>query len=57
MGIVTLGFRDNPYPSWQITRTRVHGYGFAGVRVRVALKNPGFTRDNPYLQGALPGAD
>jgi len=48
-GIVTLGFRDNPYPSWQITRTHTHGYRFAGVRVQVASKNPGFTHDDPYV--------
>ena len=46
-GIVTLGFWDNPYPRWQITRTRVYGYGFAGVWVRVGLENPRVTRGDP----------
>ena len=41
MIVVPLG-----YP--RETRTRVHGYGFRRVRVRVPLENPRVSRDTPY---------
>ena len=41
MIVVPLG-----YP--RETRTRVHGYGFRRVRVRVPLENPRVARDTPY---------
>jgi len=44
---LTLGY---PYPSSEITCTRMCGYGFAGVWVRVGLGNPRVTRAVPYLQ-------
>jgi len=41
MIVVPLG-----YP--RETRTRVHGYGFRRVRVRVPLENPRVACDTPY---------
>lgn len=37
-----------PLPQPAETRTLVGGYGFVWVRVRVALKYPRVTLDNPY---------
>ena len=38
-----------PLPQPAETRTLVGGYGFVWVRVRVALKYPRVTLDNPYV--------
>src|ERR1700678_2938283 len=40
-------FGGKPVPVPLKTRTLEHGYGFSGVRVRVALENPRVTRANP----------
>src|ERR1700678_1942776 len=40
-------FGGKPVPIPLKTRTLEHGYGFSGVRVRVALENPRVTRANP----------
>jgi len=52
VGVPTRGLEyprvfAKPVPAPIETRTPAYGYGFSGVRVRVALENPRVTRANP----------